>query len=87
MFKNIFTNIINLHILYKTNKNINIYTFLKKTLILKNYMNFLNYFIHTQNGLKTKNITTNFFKVSPDVLLTPLNLIIILLVVLEYLWY
>lgn len=87
MFKNLYNNIINLNINFKTNNNLNFFTFLKKSSLLKNYSNYLNYYITLNNFLKLKTIQSNFWKFSPDKLLTPINILFVVWLIIDFLIY
>lgn len=87
MFKNLYNNIVTLNINFKLNKNTNLFSFLKKSSLLKNYSNYLNYYITINNHLKIKTIQTTFWKLSPDMLLTPINVVFIIWCVFDFFLY
>lgn len=84
MFKNLYNNIINLHTNYKLNKFLNLFSFLKKSTLLKNYSNYLNYYIYIYNNLKIKTIQTTFWTISLDSIIIPLNFIVICWIIIDF---
>lgn len=83
MFKNLYNNLINLNLNFKTNSTSNLFTFLKKSFYIKNYSNYLNFYVSIFNQLKLKTVQTTFFVFSIDNILPYLNLILVLWVCCE----
>lgn len=83
MFKQLYNNLINLNINYKTNVTTNLFFFLKKSNFLKNYSNYLNFYISIFNQLKLKTVLTTYSFFSLDSLLPILNSILICWVLVE----
>ena len=60
MFKHLYTYLLTLHINFKSQNNINLYTHVKQSVVVKNYLNYLNFNISIFNALKVKTVQTSF---------------------------
>ena len=83
MFKTLYNNLMSLNLNFKSNVTINLFSFLKKSSLIKNYSNYLNFYITIFNQMKLKTIQTSFWVFSPDVLVPYLNKVIIVWAVIE----
>ena len=66
MFKYLYNNTVLNLLNFKTKNRSNLYSFLKTSFIIKQYSNFLLYFISINKVLKLKNIQTSFYVFTID---------------------
>ena len=83
MFKKLYNSILFLNINHKSNQSVNLYSFLKKSTLIKNYSNYLNYCIAVFGSLKLKTIQTSTFRFNFDDFLTTLYAIAAIWLVVE----
>lgn len=84
MFKSLYYNLINLSTINKGAVAINLFPFLKKSIFLKNYSNYILFYIHIQNSLKLKTIQTSFWVWSLDNLIPSIKATVTLFILLEF---
>lgn len=83
MFKHLYTYLTTLHINFKSQNTLNLYAHVKQSIVIKNYLNYLNFNIAIFNTLKSKTIQTSFWNFSLDSLIPAINAIVSVWILLE----